>query len=345
MPASGTTFTGIYVRNRPESQPSRRIPVDSGARASHLPNMFAAIQFPDISPEAFAFDVFGLHLAVRWYALGYIVGITIGYLLIRRAISRPALWAGEQPAMTRAQLEELLTWMVLGIIIGGRLGFVLFYQPGYYLSHPIDIVKVWQGGMSFHGGFLGVVVAAVGFSRKHGLVTASVADLLAMAAPPALGLVRVTNFVNGELWGRPTDAPWGVIFPGPAAQACATATEPCARHPSQLYEAGLEGLVLGIVLLVLAFGAKWLKRPGMLTGVFFIGYGLSRSFVEFYRQADAQFITPDNPMGYVIRAGEIGLTMGQVLSLPMAMIGIATLIWAARRSRSQTPRRTTRRRP
>lgn len=292
--------------------------------------MFAALQFPNISPEVFSLDLFGLHFAVRWYALGYIVGITIGWWIIRMAIGRDRLWTGS-PAMTRAQLEELVTWMVLGIIIGGRLGFVLFYQPAYYLANPLDIFKLWQGGMAFHGGFLGVVVGVIGFSRKHGLVTALVADLLAIATPPALGLVRITNFINGELWGRPTEAPWGVIFPGPEAQSCASATVPCARHPSQLYEAGLEGLVLAILLLTLAFSFGWLKRPGMLAGLFFLGYGLSRFIVEFYRQADAQFISSDNPWGHVIRLGEAGVTMGQLLSLPMILVGLGTLIWAARR--------------
>jgi phosphatidylglycerol:prolipoprotein diacylglycerol transferase len=294
--------------------------------------MWAAIQFPNLSPEAFGFDLFGMHFGIRWYALGYIVGIAIGWWIIRMAISRPHLWAGEQPAMTRAQLEELVTWMVIGIIAGGRLGFVLFYQPGYYLQNPLDIVKIWQGGMSFHGGFLGVVIGVILFSRKYQLVTWSILDLLAIATPPALGLVRVANFVNGELWGRPTDAPWGVIFPGPAAQACATATEPCVRHPSQLYEAGLEGLVLGAVLLFLAFARGWLKRPAMLSGLFLLGYGLARFTVEFFRQADAQFITPDNPWGHVVRLGEAGLTMGQVLTLPMIIFGIAFLVYGARRT-------------
>ncbi len=302
--------------------------VDTPRARRQSRRMFAAIPFPDISPELFANDLGGFHLAVRWYALGYIFGILIGWWIIARAIANPRLWRDGAP-MTRVQLEALVTWMVIGIIVGGRLGFVLFYQPGYYLSHPLDIVKVWTGGMSFHGGFLGVVLGVWLFSRKHGLFTASIADLLAIATPPALGLVRVANFINAELWGRPTDAPWGVIFPGELAQACATAEAPCARHPSQLYEAGLEGLVLMAVLLALAWGRGWLKVPGRLAGLFFLGYGLSRFIVEFFRQADPQYITPDNPFGHVL----LGMTMGQLLSLPMVVAGVLTILWANRRAR------------
>lgn len=300
--------------------------------------MFAyALDFPNISPEIFAIDLGGFHLALRWYALGYITGILIGWWIIARAIGNLRLWGPAGAAMSREQLEEIVTWMVVGIVVGGRLGFVLFYQPGYYLSHPADILKIWTGGMSFHGGFLGVVIGVALFSKKHGLVTASIADLLAIATPPALGLVRVTNFINAELWGRPTEMPWGVVFPGEAAQSCATAASPCARHPSQLYEAGLEGIVLGLLLLFLAWRAGWLKRPGMLAGMFFLGYGAARFVVEFYRLADQQYITPDNPFGHVI----LGMTMGQLLSLPMVLVGLATLIWAGRR----TPREGTANRP
>lgn len=289
--------------------------------------MLLAIDFPNLSPEIFAIDFGSFRFALRWYAMGYIVGILIGWWIIGRAIARPALWQAGAP-MTKQQLEELVTWMVIGIVVGGRLGFVLFYQPGYYLEHPADIVKLWQGGMAFHGGFLGVVIGVWLFSRRHRLKTAQIADLMAIATPPALGLVRVANFINAEIWGRPTDMPWGVIFPGEAAQACATATEACARHPSQLYEAGLEGVVLTIVLLWLAFRSGWLKTPGLLAGTFFLGYGLSRFIVEFFRQADAQFISADNPWGHVF----LGLTMGQLLSLPMVIVGIATMIWARRRA-------------
>lgn len=285
-----------------------------------------AIPFPDISPELFAIDLGAVHLAIRWYALGYIAGILIGWSIIARAIATPRLWAGDAP-MTKPQLEDLVTWLIVGIIVGGRLGFVLFYAPGWFLTHPLEIVKVWQGGMSFHGGFLGVVAVVWLFARRNRLPTASLADLLAIATPPALGLVRVANFVNAELWGRPTNAPWGVIFPGEAAQTCAGFELPCARHPSQLYEAGLEGLVLMALMLWLAWGRGWLKRPGLLAGAFFLGYGVARFFVEFFRQADAQYITPDNPWGHVF----LGMTMGQLLSTPMIIAGIGTLAWVLRR--------------
>lgn len=290
----------------------------------------AAIRFPDIDPAIFTIRLGDFAFPIYWYALGYIVGIVIGWRIIAAAIARPGLWANGAP-MTKEQLESLVSWMVVGIVVGGRLGYTLFYQPGYYLTHPVEIVTgIRSGGMSFHGGFLGVVIGVWLFARRHGLPTASLADLLAIATPPALGLVRVANFINAELWGRPTEMPWGVIFPGELAQSCATDSAPCARHPSQLYEAGLEGVLLAVILLVLAFRGGWLKRPGMLAGVFFLGYGLSRFVVEFFRQADAFYITPDNPMGHVLP----GLTMGQVLTLPMILAGIATILWARRRARA-----------
>jgi len=294
--------------------------------------MSTGIPFPNISPEIFTIP--WIDFPIRWYAVSYIVGIAIGWWIIARALKTVSLWLKEPP-MTAEQLEQMSTWIVIGIIAGGRLGFVLFYQPEFYLANPVEILKVYNGGMSFHGGFLGVCAAVWLFTRKHGLATASVADLLAIAAPPGLGLVRISNFINAELWGRPTDVPWGVIFPGVAAQDCPGFAIPlsgtCARHPSQLYEAALEGAILAAVLLHLAWRSGWLKRPGMLTGAFFLGYGLSRMFVELFRQADAQYITPDNPLGHVIRLGEAGLSMGQLLSLPMVLIGIATILWARRR--------------
>lgn len=298
--------------------------------------MSNGIPFPDIGPEIFTINLFGLELALRWYAMGYIVGILIGWWIIRRAISTPKLWRDQAVPMTRTQLEDMVTWIVLGIILGGRLGFVVFYQPAYYLANPGEIIKVWTGGMSFHGGFLGVVLAVWLFSRRHKLPTASIADLLAIATPPALFLVRIANFINNELWGRPTTMPWGVIFPGEAAQNCPGFASPCARHPSQLYEALLEGILLGAVLWTLAWRRGWLKRPGMLTGLFFLGYGVIRFFVEFFRQADPQFITPDNPWGHTLRFGDgWGLTQGQLLSTPMIVVGLVVLLWARRRAGGQ----------
>ena len=290
----------------------------------------SGIPFPDISPEIVSFELFGIAFALRWYAMGYIVGILMAWWLVARMIRTPRLWEGAAP-MTGSQLEELVSWIVAGVILGGRLGFVLIYQPGYYLAHPLDILKIWEGGMSFHGGFLGVVLAVWLFARRRGLPAASLADLIAMSTTPAVFLVRIANFINAELWGRPTTLPWGVIFPGEAAQFCPDFPSPCARHPSQLYEAGLEGLLLGAVLFHLAWRAGWLKRPGALAGLFFLGYGLARFAIEFVRQADAQYITPDNPMGYVLHLGPAGLSMGQLLSLPMILAGIGTLVWAWRR--------------
>ncbi len=294
--------------------------------------MNTGIPFPNIGPEIFSFELFGLHLALRWYAMGYIIGIIIGWWIIRRAIGALKLWRDDGPPLDRAQLEDLITWLVVGIILGGRLGYVLFYGGAYYWENPAEILKVWTGGMSFHGGFLGVIAAVWLFSKRHGLRVASVADLLAIATPPALFLVRGANFINAELWGRPTEFPLGVIFPTEAAQFCPGFASPCARHPSQLYEALLEGALLGILLLTLAYKRGWLKKPGQLTGLFFAGYGVSRFIVEFFRQADAQFITPENPWGHVVGLGQAGVTMGQLLSLPMIAIGIAVIIWARRRA-------------
>lgn len=289
------------------------------------------IAFPDISPEIFSVTLFGLTFALRWYALAYIAGLLIGWRLVLRAIATPRLWA-HNPPMTAEQVERLLTWVILGVILGGRLGFVLFYQPEHYRENLGDILKVWEGGMSFHGGFLGVVVAAYLFFRAENIPMLPSADLMALATPPGLFLGRIANFINAELWGRPTDKPWGVAFPGDAAQFCPDVAGVCARHPSQLYEAGLEGLLLGLLLIWLIWARNWLKWPGRLTGLFFAGYGVARFFVEFFRQPDAQFVTEGNPLGLAYHVGGYGLTMGQTLSLPMILVGLY-LIWRARRAK------------
>ncbi|MDM7457880.1 MAG: prolipoprotein diacylglyceryl transferase [Paracoccus sp. (in: a-proteobacteria)] len=282
------------------------------------------IPFPQISPEIFTIQLGGLSLSLRWYALAYIVGLVLGWRLIVVMMRRPALWGGTAPTGPD-RVDDLLTWVVLGVILGGRLGFVLFYDPAFYLANPAQIPMVWQGGMSFHGGFAGVIVASWIWARRNHVPLLGLADAMAVVAPIGIFFGRLANFINAELWGRPTDLPWGVVFPGAAAQDCPGVIGPCARHPSQLYEAGLEGLLLGLVLWVLVRRGG-LRKPGLAFGVFLAGYGLARIFVEIFRVADAQFITPDNPLGHVA----FGLSMGQLLSLPMVVIG-AILIWRAQR--------------
>ncbi|SCY74066.1 prolipoprotein diacylglyceryl transferase [Paracoccus tibetensis] len=286
------------------------------------------IPFPEIRPEIFTIELGGLSLSLRWYALAYIAGLILGWRLIVAMIRRPALWGDGAPTQPE-KVDDLLTWVILGVILGGRLGFVLFYEPAFYLANPAEILKVWQGGMSFHGGFAGVIVATWIWCRRNGAAPLRIADAMAVVAPIGIFFGRIANFINAELWGRPTDLPWGVIFPSAAAQDCPGVIGPCARHPSQLYEAGLEGLLLGLILWALV-RAGGLRRPGLAFGTFLAGYGLGRMFVELFRVADAQFITADNPLGHVIGGPAIGLTMGQLLSLPMVLIGLA-LIWRARR--------------
>jgi phosphatidylglycerol:prolipoprotein diacylglycerol transferase len=301
-------------------------------------NAMTGIPFPAISPEIFSIELFGMTLALRWYALAYIVGILAGWWIMRRAVASDRLWGGPAP-LSRTDVDDFLTWLVVGVVLGGRLGYVLFYDPLHFAANPLEIIGI-QGpglnfsglrGLSFHGGFLGVVAAAILFARVRKIRLSALADLLALTATPAIVLVRGANFVNAELWGRPTEMPWGVIFPGPAAQFCEGVAGLCARHPSQLYEALLEGALLGVILLYLAFRRRWLRTPWRLTGLFIAGYGLARMVVELYRLADEQFITPDNPFGHVLRiTPEIGLTQGQILSLPMLVIGLVVLIRAGR---------------
>lgn len=297
--------------------------------------MLAQIPFPEISPEIFTLPLFGMEFSLRWYALAYIVGILIAWRVSIRAVSRPALWNGSPP-LTKPQLEDLLTWIILGIILGGRLGFVLFYEPAYYLQNPAQILQVWQGGMAFHGGFLGVVVASWIWCARNGVSKIAAADTIALGVPWGLMLGRLANFINAELWGRPTDVPWAMKFPtmchNTVLQGCEKAGAwfytgaELTRHPSQLYQAALEGALLGLVLLYLAFRRGALKTRGLVTGVFIAGYGIARFIVEHFRQADAQFVTPDNPFGHVV----LGLTMGQLLSLPMVLAGLLIILWAKR---------------
>ena len=289
------------------------------------------IPFPDISREIFTLTLGGFSLSLRWYALAYLAGLILGWRLIVAMMRRPAIWGGTPPTAPD-RVDDLLTWVILGVIVGGRLGFVLFYEPAHYLANPLEIVKVWKGGMSFHGGFAGVIVATWAWARSQGVPVLRLADAMAVVAPIGIFFGRIANFINAELWGRPTDLPWGVIFPGEAAQSCPGIVGPCARHPSQLYEAGLEGLLLGLILFAVV-RAGGLRRPGLAFGIFLAGYGLARMVVELFRVADAQFITPDNPLGHVVGGPVLGLTMGQLLSLPMVLIGLALIAAARRRPR------------
>jgi phosphatidylglycerol:prolipoprotein diacylglycerol transferase len=287
------------------------------------------IPFPNISPEIFTISLGPVSFSLRWYALAYIAGLLIGWKLIVTILKSPRLWPNGAPLQPEA-VERLLTWVILGVILGGRLGYVLIYDPAYFWANPAKIPAVWEGGMSFHGGFLGVVVAGILFCRREGIAMLTLADLMAVATPPGLFLGRIANFINAELWGRPTSLPWGVAFPGDAAQSCPDLLTICARHPSQLYEAALEGILLFAVLAWAVWRAGWLRYPGRVAGLFFAGYGLSRFVVEFFRQPDAQFITLGNPMGLALHVNGYGLTMGQLLSLPM----IAAGIWFIARARA-----------
>lgn len=293
--------------------------------------MLFAIPFPDVSPDIFSLDLGVFVFTLRWYALAYIAGIVGGWWMSRWVVSRPRLWPDDTPPMTREQVEDVMTWIVLGIVLGGRLGYVIFYQPGYYLQNPDEILAVWQGGMSFHGGAMGTAIAVIVYAWRHGIPILSILDIASLVAPLGLGLGRVANFINAELWGRPTEVPWGVIFPGEAAQACANVGAFCARHPSQLYEAALEGAVLLAILWLVALRGGFRTR-GLLLGIFLAGYGAARTFVEAFRQADAQYISPGNPLGHVVGGADFGLTMGQLLSLPMLVAGVAVILWARSRT-------------
>ncbi|WGI21001.1 prolipoprotein diacylglyceryl transferase [Amylibacter sp. IMCC11727] len=298
--------------------------------------MIAALPFPNIDPVLWSVDIGGFTLAIRWYALAYIAGFLLAWWWGNRAIRNAQLWVNDTAPMTLKHAEDFLTWAIVGVIIGGRLGWVLFYSQGAWLDDPTMIYKVWEGGMSFHGGFLGVVVVAILFARKYKIPVLSLADILALGVPIGLGLGRLANFINAELWGKPTTAPWGVVFPNTPDCPLTWLDPVCARHPSQLYEAILEGIVLFALLAYLAYRRGWLKTPGALAGVFFMGYGAARFFVEFFRQGDAQFTSATNPWGHILRLGQevdsIGFTMGQLLSLPMIAVGLLLLIYARRTS-------------
>jgi phosphatidylglycerol:prolipoprotein diacylglycerol transferase len=270
------------------------------------------IAFPVFDPVAIAIGP----IVIRWYALAYIGGIVLGWIYARALVKNEKLWGGPA-AMTLAQLDDFILWVTVGIILGGRTGYVLFYNLPFFIQHPAEILELWKGGMSFHGGFMGCVVAVMWFARKNGISILSLGDITTAVGPIGLFLGRIANFINSELWGRPADPdlPWAMIFPNGG---------PLPRHPSQLYEAGLEGILLFTVLAVMIrLGA--LKRPGLILGSFIALYALARITGEHFRE-------PDPQLGFLWG----GLTMGMLLSVPMVIAG-AIIIVAAWRRKADAP--------
>lgn len=290
--------------------------------------MILAIPLPVFDPVLFSFQFSGFTLAIRWYALAYVVGFLIAWQWFVVMVRQPRLWPNEQPPLDSGQLEQLLTWIILGVIAGGRLGYAIFYNPAYFIEHPFEILKIWTGGMSFHGGFAGLILATYLYCKIKKASVANVADAISIVATPGLFFGRVANFINGELWGRPSGVPWAIIYQeGPAAICPEGWVGACSRHPSQLYEAALEGLLLCALLAWIAYRHGWMRYPGRITGLFFLSYGFGRFLVEFFRVPDRQFISESNPAGYVVRLTDsIGLTMGQSLTLPMIAIGLSVLV-------------------
>ncbi len=263
------------------------------------------MEFPNIDPVIFSLGP----LVVRWYAVAYLVGFLLGWRYILALVGHVA---EAKPA--RADIDDFISWAIIGVILGGRLGYILFYQLDFYMDNPGEILKVWRGGMSFHGGMLGVVFSTLLFTRRRALPLLRMADYLACAAPIGLFFGRIANFINGELFGRVTDSSWGVVFPYGGSEP---------RHPSQLYEAALEGFVLFFVLLALWRISFVRKRPGFLTGFFLLGYGAARSVVELFREPDAH-------LGFIF--GQI--SMGQILSAPMIVLGVGLVVYVLRKGRS-----------
>lgn len=266
--------------------------------------MIYSLVFPAFDPVLVAIGPF----QIRWYALAYIVSLVAGWRIVRRLVRL------DPHVATAEQADDFLTWATLGVVLGGRLGYVLFYQPAYYLTHPLEALAVWQGGMSFHGGALGVLVALLLFCRRHGINPVGFGDRVTTVVPIGLGLGRIANFINGELWGRvaPDDLPWAMAFPHAG---------PELRHPSQLYQAGMEGLVLLAIMALLCSRPGVRARFGLLSGTFFAGYAIARIIGEHFRE-------PDRFLGFLPG----GLTMGQVLSLPMLLLGVALIVRARARA-------------
>ena len=272
-----------------------------------------AIPFPDISPFLFEIPAFTLGsfnigpLGLRWYALGYIFGLLLAWRLMLKLVSQPAIWGGVSP-LTKDDIDDFLFYATLGILLGGRVGYVLLYRPDM-LVDPVTLIAIWDGGMSFHGGFVGVCLAVIGTALGRKISLLALADIAAVATPMGLALVRCANFINQELWGRVTDVPWAFIFK----------TDPMGlpRHPSQLYQAAMEGLLIFIILRVATAKFGLLKRRGMAAGVFMILYGILRNIGEKFREPDAGLI--------------LGMTRGELYSIPMILVGLGFVAYALTR--------------
>jgi phosphatidylglycerol:prolipoprotein diacylglycerol transferase len=275
--------------------------------------MTFAIPFPAIDPVLIELGP----LQIRWYALAYLGGIMLGWWYMGRLAQNQTIHGGRPSPIRAGHLDDFLFFATLGIILGGRLGYVLFYKPAYYMQNPGEILQVWQGGMSFHGGAIGLLVATALVARYKRIPILMLGDLAVAAAPIGLFFGRLANFINGELWGRVTDVPWAMVFPFAG---------PDPRHPSQLYQAALEGLALFVILRILTHKFGALQRPGLVTGAFFIGYGVMRIISEQFREPDAH-------LGFILP----GMTMGMALSLPMIVLGAALAYWAYKSSRMPAP--------
>lgn len=265
-----------------------------------------ALPFPVIDPIAIEIGP----LAIRWYALAFIAALFFAWFYVRRLAAIASVWGGREPPLTRLDVDDWFLWAAIGVILGGRTGYVLFYNLPHYLAHPLEIFALWQGGMSFHGGLIGVTAASIIFGIRRQIGALTMLDLAAAATPLGLFFGRLANFINAELYGRITDMPWGIVFPGAG---------PDPRHPSQLYQGAMEGLLLFAIMLWLVHGRRSLTRPGLITGVFALGYGAARILAEFFRE-------PDPQLGFLWGP----LTMGMLLSIPLLCIG-AGLLWYARR--------------
>ncbi len=294
-----------------------------------------ALPFPDFNPVAVPIPA--IHLgslslgpfAIKWYALAYIAGILLGWRYAVGLVRNPKLWGRRPPTATPVQIDDLILWVTLGIILGGRIGYILFYmlvnpdQRADLFAHPIEAIEIWQGGMSFHGAAIGVALAIIGFCLANRLSLLGVADIVAACEPIGQCFGRLANFINGELWGRPTHVPWGMVFCNDRIRlendgGCPAGLEP--RHPSQLYEAALEGVLLFLVIRWATHRVHWLQRPGAVVGLWLIGYGAIRIALENVRNPDEGM--PNFPLG---------LTMGMILSIPMIVVG-AALLWRALRT-------------